>query len=311
MIKIPFSNSYSDDENSSDEETIKITVKRLKNTSYDIILSNCILKSNTISTYECIDINTKNKYIVDIYNYINEFHIDEKISLIKKINNKHIIKIVDIINYKFAVYIIRENITNNDIYNFYEKTNIENFRYYKIILDCIKYLLDLKIEIDIIKIDNIYIVNNQLIINPIFKFTNTNNNNIIFGSPIYSPPNIFQIKNNFDLINSNIIWNLGLLLYQIIYKIDIFELYNKNLNTTYIADLNNIKTITIENINIKNIILKMLNNHKNHLSFNMIYTYFYNNEVNDKVNDKVNNEIDSDKSDDSTHIESELFSLDL
>lgn len=309
MIKIPFSNSYSDDENSDDEETIKINVKRLKNTSYDIILSNCILKSNTISTYECIDINTKNKYIVDIYNYINEFNIDEKITSIRKINNPNIIKIIDIINYKFAVYIIKENITDNDNYNFCEISNIENLAYYKIILASIKYLLDLKIEIDVIKIDNIYIVDNQIIINPIFKFTNTNNNNIIFGSPIYSSPNIFQIKNNSNYnfnINYNIIWNLGLLLYQIMYKIDIFELYNKNLNTTYISDLNNIKNMTIENINIKNIILKMLNNDKHHLTINMIYTYF-----NQEINIENNIEIDSDKSDDSNQSGSELFSLDL
>ena len=97
----------------------------------------------------------------------NEFNIDEKITSIRKINNPNIIKIIDIINYKFAVYIIRENITDNDNYNFCEISNIENLSYYKIILASIKYLLDLKIEIDVIKIDNIYIVDNQIIINTI------------------------------------------------------------------------------------------------------------------------------------------------
>lgn len=310
-IKIPFLNNDSDENYSdeNDDDIIKINVKRLKNTNYDIILSECIHKSNIYSTYTCINISSKIKLLVDIYNY-NDTNIDYKINLIKEISNKNIIKIYDIIDYKSEIYIIREYYTQNNIYNYNNKDNETNLLNYKIILNVIKYLLDLHIELDIIKIDNIYEHDNIIIINPIFKFINTNNN-IVYGSPIYSSPNILNnyMKNRNKSLQSqtNIVWNLGLLLYQLMYKIDLFELYNKKF--TKLHDINDLK---INTINIKSIILKMTESESEYCcTFNSVYAYF--NSIDDNL---VNNKsVDSDKSDENTdnceNTDIELFNLEL
>lgn len=287
-IKIPFMNNEDNSDIDDDEDIVKINVKRLKNTNYDIILSECHHKSNNYSTYTCIDIISKNKYLIDIYKY-NTTNIDFKINQIMQISNKNIIKIYDIINFKSEIYIVREFYTKDKIYNYLNKTNEENLLNYKILLDVIKYLLDLHIELDIIKIDNIY-QDSILILNPIFKFLNTNNN-IIYGSPIYSSPKMF----NSNIKNDNCVWNLGLLLYQIIYKIDLFELYNNKFIKLYD---NEIENLIIDNINIKFIILKMIDL-DNVLTFNNLYTYF---QVNKNTKEKDNINQDSDKSDDSIDI---------
>jgi len=287
-IKIPFMNNNSDiDSESESEDIIKIDVRRLKNTNYDIILSECHFKSNNYSTYTCIDIINKNKYMIDIYKY-NITNIDFKINQIMQISNKNIIKIYDIINFKSEIYIIRDFYIKDKIYNYLNKTNEENLLNYKILLDVIKYLLDLQIELDIIKIDNIY-DDSILILNPIFKFLNTNNN-IIYGSPVYSSPKMF----NSTIKNDNIVWNLGLILYQIIYKIDLFELYNNKFIKLFDND---IKNLIIENINIKFIILKMIDL-DNMFTFNNVYLYFQSNK-NIKEKDSINSiNSESDNSDD-------------
>jgi hypothetical protein len=295
MIKLPFNDSNSDSDSDDDVNTIKINVKRIKNSDYDIILSQYINKSNINSSYYCINCKTKIKYIVDVYDHNFEATINEQIELIKKIKNNNITKIIDIINYKTSIYIIRDIITKS--YNFCEKTNEENLNNYKIILDVIKYLLNLKIKIDIIKIDNIYEENNNIIILPTFIFTSKKNNNIIYGSPIYSPKIKTKINNKIEDENNNLSWNLGILLYQIIYKVDIFELYNKRITDQPNMDITD---INIGDINIKNIILNLLNNK---IDFDTVYSMI------NKI-DKFIKNIDIEKSDDSSSsVELEIFTL--
>ena len=66
--------------------------------------------------------------------------------------------------------------------------------------------------------------------------------------------------------NNNLLWNLGILLYQIIYKVDIFELYNKRITEQPNIDITD---INIGDINIKNIILNLLNNK---IDFDTVYS---------------------------------------
>ena len=188
---------------SSNTPSHTINVKRIRN-KYDINL-NIIIETTPFSIiYEGYKLNTlgMNEVIIETIPLKNQVF-----SL--KVTHPYIIEIEETIYDKYNLYIIYPN------YKKYKKINIINQNkfnnFFNEFRDIIIFIVDNKIDIEPIKITDIYDKNNIYVL--IHK-KQQNKTNIKYGSPIYSPPEIFDKKEIY--LTEQLLWNFGILLYQII-----------------------------------------------------------------------------------------------
>jgi hypothetical protein len=190
---------------SNNSDSITINIKRIKN-KYDINL-NIILEITPFSTiYHGYTLNVESNDINVIIEIIPLNYLIKPI----KILNEYIISPFDIIYDMNNIYFIYEN------YKLYDKININNINIFYIFFNqfrnLIVYLINNNIEIEPIKIEDIYFTKNKnikVIVKQIRKNKNTK-----YGSPIYSPPEVFI--NQQILLKNKLMWNFGIILYDII-----------------------------------------------------------------------------------------------
>jgi hypothetical protein len=119
-----------------------------------------------------------------------------------------------IINYIDTLY------DNNNLYIVYENykslknisiTNKNEFnKFFNEFRDLIKFIVENNLEIEPIKITDIYVKEHiYVLIKQIKK-----NKSIKVGSPVYSPPELFQNKKL--LLSDQLIWNFGILIFELI-----------------------------------------------------------------------------------------------
>jgi hypothetical protein len=126
-----------------------------------------------------------------------------------KVTHPYIIETEEIICDQNNLYIIYPN------YKIYNKINIKTQdkfnKFFNEIRELIKFIVENKIDIEPIKLSDIYEKKNIYVL---LHKKQQNKTNIKYGSPIYSPPEIYN-KKNIDF-TEHLIWNVGMLLYQII-----------------------------------------------------------------------------------------------
>jgi len=221
-------NSFSLDSDSDLE--IEINIKIL-NDKYEINLNKIIRKTHFVTTYEGIDNTNNNKIVVDKYN-------SNILTLCKKISNNiitlshpNIINIIDIIIEKNTPYIIKSyHQTNINI----DMIKINHIEYFKQIFNGVFYLFTKNINIETLYIDNIFIEIDKIIISPYFGEDKSKHKNILYGSPLYSPPELFN--KYIPEKESIIVWNLGIIFYQLLFNKNPFE-NCKEYNDIYDAKL--------------------------------------------------------------------------
>ena len=204
--------------------SININIKRLKN-KYDCNL-NAIIEHNGITIiYEGYELATNNEVII------------ESIPDIYYRNYKHILH-PNIIQ---PITILQENNTYYLIYNNYKKyKNVMNIinpcefnNLFKTLQTITTYLVTNKIEIEPIRLDDIYYYDDTYY----FVIRNAKTSkNIMYGSPIYSP------INTANKLESRLLWNIGILLYEIIK-----EPINNNKSYNTLKDI----TMHFTNINLE------------------------------------------------------------
>lgn len=284
-------NYFFEDDIKLNGNTSEINIKILDN-KYEIDLNKIIKNTNFATTYEGIHMETNDKIIIDKYNTNILLLARKLINNIINIKHRNIIELIDIVNEKNITYIIkpyyeRKLISYNETY----KNNDKLIKhYFKQIIDGIKYLNDKNILIETIFIDSIFIENNNIIISPYFSNCDTKNNqkNILYGSPLYNPPEIFQ--KNIPERENILVWNIGMIFFQLIYNTNPFEKYkeyddinNNDIKNIYYIE-NNIDTEIID------IIFNMINVDKaNRISFQNIINFFnkYNKIKNEKTDDEI------------------------
>jgi serine/threonine protein kinase len=282
-------NYFFEDDIILDRNISEIDIKILDN-KYEINLNKIIKNTNFVISYEGIDIDSNNKIIIDKYN-TNILLLSRKLSNnIINIQHKNIINLIDIVIEKNITYIIKPYYEKTLIsqYEYYNNNNKFIYNYFKQIIDGIKYLNDKNILIETIFIDNIFIIDNNIIISPYFfdYDTKLNKKNILYGSPLYNPPEIFQ--KNIPERENILVWNIGMIFFQLIFNTNPFDKYkeyddinNNDIQNIYHID-NNIDTELID------IIFNMINiDKKNRINFQNIIIFFDNY---DKIKNKKNND---------------------
>jgi len=284
------------------EDNIQINVNiseidiKILNNKYEINLNKIIRKTHFVTSYEGNCIETNEKIIIDKYNTDILLLSRKLINNIINIQHKNIIIFINIIEKNIA-YIIKPYYKNTLIstYNIYKNNNKLIYNYFNQIIDGIKYLYDKNISFETIFIDNIFINDNNIIISPYFSETDTklNKKNILYGSPLYNPPEIFEknIPDREDIL----VWNIGMIFFQLLYNHNPFDKYKEydDINHIDIKNLYNINdNIYIELIDTEliDIIFNMINiNKKNRISFKNIILFFENyNKINkEKINDDI------------------------
>ena len=179
-----------------DSDIVEINIKNIKN-KYDIYLNKQINKNNII-TFEGKNIITKESILIDVYTHNIIFFAKRIINNIININNPYIINIIDIIIDNSNIYFI---------YPYYKKITIDiqfKKKYIIQIINAFRFLFDNNIFFYNIDISDIYINNDSIIILP--KFIESKpNKQILYGSPLFSPPNIDNFKNDReDILVENI-----------------------------------------------------------------------------------------------------------
>ena len=289
-------NYFFEDNIQINENISEINIKIL-DSKYEINLNKIIKNTNFVTSYEGIYIETNEQTIIDKY-YTDILLLSRKlINSIIDIKHKNIIKLIDIIIEKNITYIIKPYYKNTLIstYKIYKNNNKLIYNYFNQIIDGIKYLNDKNISLETIFIDNIFINDNNIILSPYFLETNTqlNKKNILYGSPLYNPPEIFE-KNIPDRENI-LVWNIGMIFFQLIFNTNPFDKYKEydDINHIDIKNLYNINdNIYTELIDTEliDIIFNMINiNKKNRISFKNIILFFENyNKINkEKINDDI------------------------
>ncbi len=258
---------------SENNDIVEINIKNLKN-KYDIFLNKQI-KTDEIKTYEGKNIQTKEKILIDVYTHDILCFAKRVINNIIQLKHNNIVNILDIIIDNSNIYIIK---------NYYEIKLLDvefNISYIIDLIDVIKYLLDNNIDILELKIEDIYL-NSELVLKISPKFIETKpNKKILYGSPLFSPPNIIQ-----DLKiqkEEKFIKNISLIFIQFYLK--------KNYNNT---ELNQIFYDIDENDKYYNLLYDMINNN---IRLNKLYN-------------KLNNKLNGDKKILNKHI-SRLLSNDI
>ena len=214
------------------------------------------------------------------------------INNIINIKHKNTINLIDIVIEKNITYIIKPYYENTLIsyYEIYKNNNKLIKDYFKQIIDGIKYLNDKNILIETIFIDNIFIYDDNIIISPYFSDSDTklNKKNILYGSPLYNPPEIFQ--KNIPERENILVWNIGMIFFQLIFNTNPFEKYKEydDINNNDIKNIyhinNNIDTDLID------IIFNMISiDKKNRISFQNIIIFFekYNKIQTENIDDDI------------------------
>jgi len=273
------------------ENISEIDIKILDN-KYEIDLNKIIKNTNFVISYEGKDIITNEKIVIDKYN-TNILLLSRKlINNIINIKHKNTINLIDIVIEKNITYIIKPYYENTLIsyYEIYKNNNKLIKDYFKQIIDGIKYLNDKNILIETIFIDNIFIYDDNIIISPYFSDSDTklNKKNILYGSPLYNPPEIFQ--KNIPERENILVWNIGMIFFQLIFNTNPFEKYKEydDINNNDIKNIyhinNNIDTDLID------IIFNMISiDKKNRISFQNIIIFFekYNKIQTENIDDDI------------------------
>lgn len=293
-------NYFFEDNIQINENISEIDIKILNN-KYEINLNKIIRKTHFVTTYEGIDISDNNKIIVDKYN-TNILTLCKKIlNNIITLSHPNIIIIIDIIIEKHIPYIIKK----------YHQTNINNdliknnyIDYFRQIFNGVFYLFTKNINIETLYINNIFIENNKVIISPYFGEDKLEHKNILYGSPLYSPPELFN--KYIPEKESIIVWNLGIIFYQLLFNKNPFE------NCKEYNDIFDVKLIELNDLNdfydsehlndynvyndyneFIDILTKMIDTNKNKRSTINDVKNFFDNYKNNKCNNK-NDEINTD-----------------
>lgn len=288
-------NYFFEDNIQINENISEIDIKILNN-KYEINLNKIIRKTHFVTSYEGNCIETNEKIIIDKYNTDILLLSRKLINNIINIQHKNIIIFINIIEKNIA-YIIKPYYKNTLIstYNIYKNNNKLIYNYFNQIIDGIKYLNYKNILLETIFIDNIFINDNNIIISPYFSETDTklNKKNILYGSPLYNPPEIFEkyIPDRENIL----VWNIGMIFFQLLYNHNPFDKYKEydDINHIDIKNLYNINdNIYTELIDTEliDIIFNMINiNKKNRISFKNIILFFENyNKINkEKINDDI------------------------
>jgi len=237
------------------ENIIEINIKNINNI-YEVYFNKCIYISNSIKVYEGVNITTKEKLLIEIYNYDIIFFAKRLKNKIIKIEHPNIINIIDIIIESNDIYFIKPFIkkTIRDV-----KLNIHNI--FKEIIRAIKYLFDKNIDIDYLTTNNIYYDDNDkcIKISPFFNMRITQNK-ILYGSPLYSPPEIIiNIKNEKE---ETLVYNIGVLLYQLYF------------NNYEIKDYKNILYDLDDTNELYDVFMNIFHKNTNRCSIIHLYEYF-------------------------------------
>lgn len=250
-------------------DIIEINIKNLKN-KYNIFLNKQIEKIDKIITYEGKNIQTKEKLLIDVYTHDILCFAKRVINNIIQLKHNNMVNILDIIIDNSYIYIIK---------NYYKIKLIDvkfNLTYIINLIDIIRHLFDNNIDIYELKIEDIYL-DSELILKISPKFIETKpNKKILYGSPLFSPPNIieeFKIKKEEKFIK-----NICLIFLQ-------FYL-NKNYNN---IELSQIFYDIDENDKYYNLLYDMINNNT---GLNLLYNKFIKFNENENNNDNTDNNID-------------------
>lgn len=182
--------------------SITVNIKRIRN-KYDINLDIPIEITPFSTFYSGYKLNTLQNSDVIIEVVPLKYQIIPKYFPIK-----YIINFIDTIYDNNNLYIVYENyknlknitITNKDEFN----------KFFNEFRDLIKFIVENNLEIEPIKITDIYIKDHiYVLIKQIKK-----NKSIRVGSPVYSPPELFQNKKL--LLSDQLIWNFGILIFELI-----------------------------------------------------------------------------------------------
>lgn len=235
-------------------DIIEINIKNI-NDKYIIYFNKCIYNNNFIKSYEGKNLLTNEKIIIDIYTYNIIFLAKRLINNIIHINHPNIINILDIIIEVGSIYFIK-SLINKKIIDIPFNKDIA-----KQLIRGIEYLFDKNIEINELTLDNLFYDNNLLKISPYFS-PNNPTKKILYGSPLYSPPEFLPINRSEKEIT--ILLNYGLLIYKLSTK--------KYINENIIND-NVINKLEIdENNEFGELLMKIF--YKSRLSINDIYDFF-------------------------------------
>ena len=268
------------------EPICEINIKIL-NDIYEINLNKIIRKTNFVTTYEGLNIINNTKIIIDKYN-TNILTLCKKISNnIITLTHPNIINIIEIIIEKNTAYIIKEFYQIN-INNYINKNLIrtEHINYCRQIFEGIYYLFTKNINIETLYIDNIFIENNKVIISPYFGEDKSKHQNILYGSPLYSPPELFN--KYIPEKESIIVWNLGIIFYQLLFNKSPFE------NCKEYDDIldNKLYDKLYDKYNdLTDIIFKMIDTNKHKRSTLSDVKYFFDNTNNNTNNNNTVEEI--------------------
>ncbi len=207
-------------DNPSNSELIEINIKNIND--YEIYFHKPIMSYKSINVYEGKILKTKEKIIVEVYDMDIIFLAKRIKNKIIKIDHPNIISILDVIIEFSNIYIIKPYYKIKLI-----NTNINDIIKTKQIIRGMKFLFDKNIEFEQININNIYYddKNNLLKLSP-FLSPPTIQKNILYGSPLYSPPENSNI-NKYDK-EKKILLNLDTILY---------ELFNDNNNNMYVIKI--------------------------------------------------------------------------
>jgi hypothetical protein len=182
-----------------------IDIKRIRN-KYDINLNAIIDTTQYCIVYEGYKLNTVHQNLVIIHSIPLKNHIKPI-----KLNHPYAIEIIDIIYDNSNAYIIYPNYKyyNNIIINSQLEFNV----FFNQFRDLIKYILENKLNIEPIRLSDIYMKDNIYVLVHAKQYM-TSIQNIVYGSPVYSPPKLFL---NHDIqMSEKLLWNFGIIMYEII-----------------------------------------------------------------------------------------------
>jgi serine/threonine protein kinase len=196
--------------------------------------------------------------IKKITKIIDKKYINSEINVMKNLNSPYILKLYEVIHQKNYLYLILEYCNEGDLSKYIKTKNKKyNLLYIYQIIKGLQYLYKSKIIHRDIKPHNILITNNTIKISD-FGFAKTFNENDLIstfcGSPLYMAPEILKLK---EYTNKSDIWSLGVIIYEILFKIHPYPSKNKS---ELIKHLKNKKQIFIPNIDhdLKDLLKKIL-----------------------------------------------------
>lgn len=239
-----------------------INIKRIRN-KYDINLSMIIEITPFSIIYEGYKLNTleQNIVIIEMISLSNQI---TNINIQNKLSHPFIIKPIEIIQDNSNTYIIYPN------YIYFNKikikTQIEFNKFFNEFRILIKHILDYNLNIEPIKLKDIYMKDTiYVLLHFTQNFQNKINKIQSYGSPIYSPPELFDNKK--ILLEEKLLWNFGIILYEILKKTTPYE------SCKDIKDIINLSKLIKFNKTNKDQFLKLFlaNNHIERINIKDLY----------------------------------------